>query len=184
MTAATAAAVAALIAALLFGHAVDGSVLPGIPEPGALTEWALPTVTMLANLLGVLTAGLTVTAAFLLPGDGNSVAAYGWLVLRRTIWLALSWALCALGLIFLTVSGLLGTPLPRLTGQAVLGFAFSVAQGQALLAQAVLALAVAALTGPGSDGAPPRSPPGWRRSRCCRPRSPGTPPGPATIRSR
>src|SRR4051812_17285656 len=125
MTGAAGAAVAVLVAGLLFGGGVDGRVLPGIPEPGAVTEWALPVVTMLANLLGVLTVGLVVTAAFLLPGDGRSVAAHGWLLLRRATWLAVGWAVLAVGLVLLTVSDLLGTPVDRLSREAVLSFALS-----------------------------------------------------------
>ncbi|GAA0580268.1 cytochrome c oxidase assembly protein [Paractinoplanes ferrugineus] len=136
------AAAAVLVGGLLFGGAVDGRVLPGIPAPGRLTEWALPVVTMLAELVGVLTVGFAVTAAFLLPGDGGSVAAHGWRLLRRATWLALGWAVLSVGLVFLTVSDLLGTPLEGLSRQAVLSFAFSVAQGQSLLWQAALALAV------------------------------------------
>jgi putative copper resistance protein D len=143
LTGAAGAAGAVLVGGLLFGRAVDGRVLPGIPSPGAVTEWALPSVTMLADLVGVLAVGLAVTAAFLLPGDGNSVAAHGWWLLRRVTWLALGWAILSGGLVFLTVSDLLGTPLTALSRQAVLSFAFSVAQGQSLLWQAGLALAAA-----------------------------------------
>jgi cytochrome c oxidase assembly factor CtaG/putative copper export protein len=141
-----AAAAVTLVAALIFGHAVDDAVLPGIPSPGALTEWALPVATLVANLLGVLTVGLTVTAAFLLPGDGPSVGAHGWLLLRRATWLALAWAVSSLVLIVLNVSDVLGTPVHELGGPAVASFAFSIAQGQALVVQAVLAVAVAVLS--------------------------------------
>ncbi|MEU8238386.1 cytochrome c oxidase assembly protein [Actinoplanes missouriensis] len=141
-----AAAGLVLIMALRFGGAVDDTVLPGIPTPGPVTLWLLPVVRMLADLLGVLTAGLTVTAAFLLPGDGRSVAAHGWLLLRRVTWLALSWGLACVALIVLTVSDVLGMPVTRLSGQAVLSFAISISQGQALLLQAGLAVTVAVLS--------------------------------------
>jgi cytochrome c oxidase assembly factor CtaG/putative copper export protein len=141
-----AVAVVVLVAALIFGRAVNDAVLPGIPSPGALTEWALPVVTLVATVLGVLTVGLTGTAAFLLPGDGPSVAAHGWLLLRRATWLALGWAAAALLLIALNVSDVLGTPVDRLGVREVASFAFSIAQGQALLVQAGLALVIAVLS--------------------------------------
>jgi cytochrome c oxidase assembly factor CtaG/putative copper export protein len=141
-----AVAAATLVLALVFGRAVDDAVLPGIPSPGALTEWALPVATLVATLLGVLTVGLTVTAAFLLPGDGPSVAPHGWLLLRRTTWLALAWAVVAVLLIVLNASDIVGTPIDRLNGTAVASFAFSIAQGQALVVQALLAIAVAVLS--------------------------------------
>ncbi|MGK5682940.1 cytochrome c oxidase assembly protein [Actinoplanes sp. URMC 104] len=138
--------VGVLVAALLYGGAVDDAVLPGIPSPGAVTEWVLPALTMLATVLGVLTVGLTATAAFLLPGDGRSVAAHGWLLLRRSTWLATGWAATSAALVVFTVSDVLGVPVAGLGRASVLSFAFSVSQGQALLLQAVLALAVAALS--------------------------------------
>ncbi|MFC3736154.1 cytochrome c oxidase assembly protein [Paractinoplanes deccanensis] len=124
---------------------MDDAVLPGIPSPGAATEWALPLVTFAATAFGVLVAGITVTAAFLLPGDGPSVSAYGWMLLRRTAWPALGWAVSALALVVLTVSDVLAVPVGRLTSPSVVSFAFSVNQGQALLLQAALALVVAVL---------------------------------------
>ncbi|GIE76368.1 copper resistance protein D [Actinoplanes philippinensis] len=144
--AATATAVLVLVVSLRFGGAVDGAVLPGIPTPGMFTVWALPVVRMLADVLGVLTAGLTVTAAFLLPGDGRSVAAHGWLLLRRATRLAVAWAAASTALIVLTVSDVLGLPVTGLSRQAILGFAVSINQGQALLLQAGLAAVVAVLS--------------------------------------
>jgi putative copper resistance protein D len=139
-------AAAVLVGGLVFGGAVDDAVLPGIPSPGAGTEWALPLVTLAAELLGVLAVGGTVTAAFLLPGDGPSVSAHGWLLLRRTTWIALGWAVAAFALIFCTVSDVLAVPVAGLGPRSVLSFAFSIAQGQALLVQVALALVVAVLT--------------------------------------
>ncbi len=146
VAAVTGTAVVVLIAALMVGGAVDGSVLPGIPSPGPLTLWGLPGLSMLAKVLGVLTVGATTTAAFLLPGDGRSVAAHGWQLLRRATWLALLWAATSVALIGFTVSDLLGLPLGQLSRQSVISFAFSIAQGQALLTQAGLALLLALLT--------------------------------------
>ncbi|MCM4076381.1 cytochrome c oxidase assembly protein [Paractinoplanes hotanensis] len=131
------------MAALRFGGAVDDTVLPGIPSPGPVTEWALPVLTMVATVLGVLTVGLSVTAAFLLPGDGRSVAAHGWVLLRRVTWLALLWAATSAALVVLTVSDVLGVPVDRLGRSSVLSFALSVSQGQSLMWQAGLAIAVA-----------------------------------------
>jgi cytochrome c oxidase assembly factor CtaG/putative copper export protein len=149
--AAVAAVAGALLAALLFGGAVDDAVLPGIASPGPATEWALPALTALAAVLSVLTIGFTVTAAFLLPGDGRSVAARGWLLLRRATWLALGWAVTAVCLVIVTVSDVLAVPVNGLSHQAVLGFGLSISQGQALLTQAGLALMVAVLTRAGAS---------------------------------
>ncbi|MEU4689262.1 cytochrome c oxidase assembly protein [Actinoplanes sp. NPDC023714] len=140
------ATVLVLMGALVFGGGVDPAVLPGIPSPGPLTWWGLPAAKLLTDVLGVLVTGGAVTAAFLLPGDGKSVSAYGWTMLRRTTWLALGWSCSAIALIVLTVSDILGRPVAELSGTAVAGFAFSINQGQALVVQAGLALLVAVLT--------------------------------------
>jgi cytochrome c oxidase assembly factor CtaG/putative copper export protein len=141
----TGTALSVLVAALVFGGAVDGTVLPGIPSPGLFTEWALPLVSFAANALGVLVVGNTITAAFLLPGDGPSVSAHGWQLLRRGSWLAAGWAFAALAMVVLTVSDVLAVPIGDLSAHAVVSFAFSINQGQSLLLQAGLALVVTVL---------------------------------------
>jgi putative copper resistance protein D len=142
----TGTAVVVLVAALMLGGAVDGAALPGIPGPGPVTEWALPALTMLATVLGVLTVGLTTTAAFLLPGDGPSVAAHGWLLLRRSTGPALLGAVTSLLLVVVTVSDVLGVPMAQLSRTSVSSFALSINQGQALLLQAGLGVLVAVLS--------------------------------------
>ncbi|WP_083449025.1 cytochrome c oxidase assembly protein [Actinoplanes rectilineatus] len=138
--------VVALVGALVIGQAIDETVLPGIPSPGPLTWWGLPAVKLLVDLLGIGVVGGTVTATFLLPGDGPSVSAHGWQLLRRATWLALAWMLSSLALMLLTVSDILGQPVAELGFTAVAGFAISISQGQALLLQAGLALLVAVLS--------------------------------------
>ncbi|MEW2376606.1 cytochrome c oxidase assembly protein [Micromonospora sp. NPDC047812] len=142
--AAVASAVAVLLLGLRAGDALAVAV-PGLPDPGPVTTWALPVVRLLADGLATLTVGMVVTAAFLLPGDGRSVSAYGWLLLRRAGAAAAGWAVTALTLIVLTVSDLLGVPVDELGVPTVVSFASSISQGRALLLQAGLALAVAVL---------------------------------------
>ncbi|MEV4462730.1 bifunctional copper resistance protein CopD/cytochrome c oxidase assembly protein [Micromonospora echinofusca] len=142
--AAVASAVAVLLLGLRAGDALAVAV-PGLPDPGPVTAWALPVVRLLADGLATLTVGMLVTAAFLLPGDGRSVSAYGWLLLRRAGAAGAGWAVASAALIVLTVSDLLGVPVDRLGVATVVSFATSISQGQALLLQAGLALAVAVL---------------------------------------
>ncbi|MFI5937592.1 cytochrome c oxidase assembly protein [Actinoplanes sp. NPDC051494] len=144
--AATGATAAVLAGALVFGGGIDARVLPGLPSPGPVTAWALPVLTATADLLGIATVGATVTAAFLLPGDGRGVAAHGWLLLRRATWAALAWAVTSLAVLFCTLSDVLAIPPSQLGIRTVLSFATSISQGQSLLLQAGLALAVAVLS--------------------------------------
>ena len=138
-------AVAALLLALWAGRGLEAGALPGLPDPGRLTRWALPLDRLAGDLLGTATVGLAVTAAFLLPGQHRTVALAGYRLLRAAGALAAGWVLAVLVLLVLTVGDLLGTPPSRLGASAVASFATSVAQGQALLVQAVLAAVVAVL---------------------------------------
>ncbi|HWS35751.1 MAG TPA: cytochrome c oxidase assembly protein [Actinoplanes sp.] len=139
-------AVVVLIPALLVGGAVDTTEIPGLPSPGPVTPWALPVVTTMSDLLAVLLAGVLVTAAFLLPGDGPSVSAHGWLLLRRATWLAAAWLLVVVARILFSVSDVLGVPVPELGWQPIAGFALSISQGQALMWQGGLILLVVLLS--------------------------------------
>ncbi|MEN3613798.1 cytochrome c oxidase assembly protein [Plantactinospora sp. ZYX-F-223] len=134
-----------LLLALAAGDGLNATMITGLPDPGPVTRYALPMVRLLADALAALTVGLAVTAAFLLPGDGPSVSAPGYLLLRRVTALAAGWAATALVLIVLTVSDLLGAPSSQLGAATVVSFATSISQGQALLLQAGLAGLVAVL---------------------------------------
>ncbi|MCX4472488.1 bifunctional copper resistance protein CopD/cytochrome c oxidase assembly protein [Micromonospora sp. NBC_01655] len=138
-------AVVVLLAALRAGGAL-ATAIPGLPDPGPGVMWALPVFRLLLNTLATLTVGMTMTAAFLLPGDGPTVCARGYQLLRRSTVTAAGWALTATVLIVLTVSDLLGQPLNNLGSATVVSFAASIPQGQALLLQAGLALAAAVLS--------------------------------------
>ncbi|MFC8848033.1 MULTISPECIES: cytochrome c oxidase assembly protein [unclassified Micromonospora] len=133
---------AVLLLTLRAGGALAAAI-PGLPDPGPITTWALPPVRLLVGGLATLTVGFAATAAFLLPGDGTSVSAHGWLLLRRAGAAAAGWAVAALALLVLTVSDLLGVPLGRLGVASVVSFGVDITQGRALLAQAGLAAVVA-----------------------------------------
>ncbi|MFY1659232.1 cytochrome c oxidase assembly protein [Micromonospora sp. WMMD1274] len=135
-------AVAVLLLALRLGGALAAAI-PGLPDPGPVTTWALPTVRLLVDGLATLTVGFAATAAFLLPGDGASVSPHGWLLLRRAGLAAAGWAAASLTLLVLTVSDLLGVPLGRLGVAPVVSFGVDITQGRALLTQAGLAAVVA-----------------------------------------
>jgi putative copper resistance protein D len=130
---------------LVFGHGLNPTTITGLPDPGAFTDWALPVVRVGLDAAAAATVGLCVTAAFLLPGEGRTVSPQGFRLLGLAGWGAAGWAMASLALLVLTTADLLGSPLSRLSGAAVVSFATSVSQGQALLLQAGLALVVAVL---------------------------------------
>ncbi|MEU7875271.1 bifunctional copper resistance protein CopD/cytochrome c oxidase assembly protein [Dactylosporangium sp. NPDC049140] len=137
------AGVVTLVVALRWGGGVTGRAIAGLPDPGAFTAWGLPLARAAADVCAVACAGFAVTAALLLPGDGTLLGAAAYRMLRRAAWWAGGWALACLALLPLTLSDLLGRPVPEVTFAGVRSLAWSVAQGRSALAQAVLAGAVA-----------------------------------------
>jgi len=142
-----------LVVALWWGGGVTGRGIAGLPDAGPLTTWGLPLVRAGVDVGCVVTVGWCVTAAFLLPGtDGGGDRKHGagqllgpaaYRMLRRASWWAAGWALAALAMLPLTLSDLLGRPVTQVTFAGVRSLAWSVAQGQSALAQAVLAAVVA-----------------------------------------
>jgi putative copper resistance protein D len=110
-----------------------------------LTGVGLPVLRLVNDLTAALTVGATVFAAFLLPGLDRTVGPAAYRLLRMAGWTASAWALAAVGMLVTTVSDLLGQPLTLVSPTAVVSFAFSVSQGQALALQVALATVVAVL---------------------------------------
>ncbi|GII25835.1 cytochrome c oxidase assembly protein [Planosporangium mesophilum] len=137
-------AVLVLVVALRTGGGAGAGELPGLPDPGSGTRWGLPVVRLLTDALGTLTVGLAVTAAFLLPGDAKLISAPAYRLLRRGAWAALGWAAASMALLALTLSDLLGVPLPAaVSASGLVSFVTSVSTGRAYAIQAGLAVAVA-----------------------------------------
>ncbi|MCW2639590.1 MAG: cytochrome-c oxidase, partial [Dactylosporangium sp.] len=146
--AATAAGVIVLVIALRTGGGAGQAQLVALPTAGPGTTWGLPVARLLTDALGTLTVGLAVTAAFLLPGDGQLISAAGYRLLRRAAVVALGWSVASAALIVLTLSDLLGVPLPQAaSGAGLASFVTSVSSGQAFALQAGLAAGVAAACG-------------------------------------
>jgi len=139
---------ATVIAGLVFAGAAryGGAFAPGVaglPDAGPLTAVGLPVVRLVRDVIGAVTIGLLITAAFLLPGEQRTVGPAAYRLLRRSAWLAGGWSLGAALESVLTVSDLLGLPVWRLSPRSLVSFTISIGQGQALALQAVLAAAVA-----------------------------------------
>ncbi|GAA2326090.1 cytochrome c oxidase assembly protein [Dactylosporangium salmoneum] len=145
------ALVVTLVVALRWGGGVLGRTIAGLPDPGPVAAWGLPLTRAAADVCGLLCAGWCVTAAFLLPGSGETgrhgagqlLGPAGYRLLRRAGWWAVGWAVAAVALLPLTLSDLLGRPLTGVTFAGVRSLAWSVAQGQSAVVQAALALVVA-----------------------------------------
>nr|MBA3488811.1 hypothetical protein [Longispora sp. (in: high G+C Gram-positive bacteria)] len=136
----TVAAAAAAFTVLGSIGALSGSSIPGLPDPGAFVNSALPATRVLLDVLGTLTVGYCLAAAFLLPGVDRTVGAAGYRLLRRAGWLALAWAVTAFTLSVFTVANFLGRPVGALSPEMVWSFLTTVALGRAYGLQVLLAL--------------------------------------------
>lgn len=90
--AAVAAAVAGLAIAMVAGGAAFPRIIPGIPNAGAFTRWMLPITKLGMDAAGLVTVGLLLAAAVLLPSEkgmlGKSALGY----VKAASWAGLTWA--------------------------------------------------------------------------------------------
>lgn len=138
---------AALVAALMFLWLGDGRPAPspvGIPDPGLGTAWALPVVRTLSDLAGILTIGLLLLGAFLVPARDGVLAGARLTWTRAARWSAAAWALCIVLQALFTLSNVLAQPLPEAADSTVLwSFFTQIDLGRALVVQAFLVAIVA-----------------------------------------
>ncbi|MGW0433392.1 cytochrome c oxidase assembly protein [Micromonospora sp. NPDC003197] len=138
-----AGAVLAATALLWYGGGISRADLPGLPDPGIVTTWALPAARLGTQVCAVATVGLLLAAVLLSPREAGGLSAVGYRRLRAAGWTALAWCLSALLTLGYTLSDLLGQPVSQAaTLSALINFAVSVNLGQALGLSAVLAAAV------------------------------------------
>lgn len=134
----------ALYLALSLGHGVPAPGPADLPEPGRLTEWALPALRAVADLTAVLTVGLLLTATLLLPSPEGTLSGLALRASRAAAWSALAWATAAVAEAVFTASDILAEPVRSFPGpSAVLSTVLQIPQGKALLWQAGLAFVVA-----------------------------------------
>jgi putative copper resistance protein D len=142
--AAAAAALGALVVALALGGGAAGTDLAGIEDPGGLTRWGLPVARLVHDAAATVTIGFLLLP-LLLPARGGDLGRDALRALRIAAVSALVWAAAAATLHLLTLSDLIGLPLPQaLVGGSLASFTLSVPQGQATAAVLGLALTIAA----------------------------------------
>lgn len=135
--------VVAATALLWYGGGVRREPLPGLPDPGIVTTWALPAARLGTQVCAVATVGLLLAAVLLSPREAGGLSAVGYRRLRAAGWTALAWCLSALLTLGYTLSDLIGQPFGQaVTLRALINFAVSVNLGQALALSAVFAAVV------------------------------------------
>ncbi|WP_119032600.1 cytochrome c oxidase assembly protein [Gordonia rubripertincta] len=86
--------------------------LTGVPDPGPLTTYGLPTLTAIGEFAAAIALGCAVFAAFLVPPQSDNVLDVGgYRAIRIAASSALVWAVCALLLMPLSASEVSGSPL-------------------------------------------------------------------------
>ena len=158
-----AALVAALLvaaAALWTGGAIDARTLPGLPDAGRVTPWALPLLRVLGDLAAAATVGCLLATAFAVPGrlddrGRRRVSPHGYRWLRAAALAAAIWAVATAGALVFTLSDLLGRPVSMVvTPTSLWSFVTTIQQGRALLlvvvGAAVLAVACRTVLSPTS----------------------------------
>ncbi|CAM3701064.1 cytochrome c oxidase assembly protein [Nocardiopsis rhodophaea] len=140
---AVAACLIALLIALVAGGAVTAQVIPGLPDPGALTRWGLPLSKITMDLAAALTVGLLLLAAFLLPSAKGMLGEQAQGYVRAASWSALAWAAAAGATLVFQLSDLLGLPPGDVLGDELTSYAGSIPQGIGLMFVILLATAVA-----------------------------------------
>jgi len=128
----------------------DGRPVPspdGLPDPGLGSAWALPLSRVLADLAGILTVGLLLLGAVLVPAREGELRGTRLRWTRAARWSALSWFVVVVAELVLTLSDVLAQPVPNvLDGSLLWSFVHEIDLGRSLLTQAILALTVAACT--------------------------------------
>lgn len=144
---AIAVALAVLVAVLQYGGGAPEASAVGLPTPGFVTQWGVPVLRVTADLAGIVTVGLTLAAAFLLPGRLNALSATGRRSLRCATWSASAWAMTSAAQIVFTNSDFLAVPLDKAVSLPLLAnFVSETLQGTLLAAQGLLAAVIALST--------------------------------------
>ena len=139
-------AVSILVVVLLAGGGAPQPVPAGLPDPGPVTGWGLPTVRLLADLAGLAAVGLLLAAGLLLSSPDATLAVAPARAASLAGRVAVVWLLAVVVEVVLTVSDIFGVPPSQATDATVLrSFLGQTSQGRGLLVQAALVVVLAGL---------------------------------------
>ncbi|GAA2211060.1 cytochrome c oxidase assembly protein [Nonomuraea monospora] len=138
------ASIAALAIGMIAGGRAFPRIIPGLPDAGAVVRWGLPLSKLLMDASGVITVGLLLMAAALLPNDkgvlGKSAVEY----VKASSWAALVWAGAAFLSIVFGVADSMGRTVPQILDRAFLtSYATQTTQGVALTLVVLFGVAIA-----------------------------------------
>lgn len=142
------APVVALVVMALLLWAGDGrpaTAPDGLPDPGLGTQWAVPVLRVLGVLASVLTVGLLLLGAVLVPARDGLLRGARLTWTRAARWAALGWAVVVVAQVVTSLSDIIALTIGEVLDPTLLwSFLTDVELGRALLVQVVLVLVVAA----------------------------------------
>ena len=140
---ATVVGVVVMALCLWTGDGRPAGPVEGLPDAGPGTTWALPMVRTIADLALILTVGLLLAGAVLVPARDGVLTGARLRWTRAARWPALVVVVAVLAEIVLSLSNILAQPVPGVLDPALLwSFVRQIDVGRSLLAQAGLALVV------------------------------------------
>ncbi|TMR92282.1 cytochrome c oxidase assembly protein [Nonomuraea basaltis] len=144
MLAGVAVAVVALAIGMIAGGRAFPRIIPGLPDSGAVVRWGLPLSKLLMDVFGVLTVGLLLMAAMLLPSDKGVLGRSALHYVKAASWTALSWAGAAFLAIVFGAAESVGRTVPQIADGAILSsYATQTTQGVALTLVVLFGVAIA-----------------------------------------
>nr|WP_055503302.1 bifunctional copper resistance protein CopD/cytochrome c oxidase assembly protein [Nonomuraea pusilla] len=138
------AAVAALVLGMIAGGRAFPRIIPGLPDAGVIVRWGLPVSKVLLDAAGVVTVGLLLTAALLLPADKGVLGAAAQRYVRAASWSGLTWAGGAFLAIVFSTAESWGRSVPDIFNSVYLtSYATQTTQGVALTLVVLFGVAIA-----------------------------------------
>jgi putative copper resistance protein D len=139
-----AAAVVALVIGMIAGGRAFPRIIPGLPDAGVVVRWGLPLSKLLMDVTGLLTVGLLLMAAVLLPNDKGMLGRPALEYVKAASWAALLWAGAAFLSIVFGVADSMGRTVPQiLSGAFLTSYATQTTQGVALTLVVLFGVAIA-----------------------------------------
>ena len=138
-------AIGSLAVALILGGSTWQPPEPGIPDAGPAVGWGLPYLRLLTTSLGILTVGMLLSAAVLMPtGRSGTLSQLGRADVVRAAKLAAAWAVSAAATLVFTLADILALPLSDVLTPSVFStYAWDVATCRALALVTIMALIIA-----------------------------------------
>ncbi|WP_214109500.1 cytochrome c oxidase assembly protein [Acrocarpospora catenulata] len=138
------AAAVALVIGMVAGGAATPRVIPGLPDEGTLTRWMVPLSKLSMDAAGVVTIGLLLMAAAMLPSDKGLLGKSGLEYVKAASWAALAWAVAAASTLVFGLSQSMGQPIGTiLGGNELTSYASQTPQGIALTLVVLFAVSIA-----------------------------------------